>query len=648
MFKIFPSKFKKIVATIAAGLVLTGITVVSPKALASGPVFNRLQGDREMLVAKIANTTAYADPLSANTSDKVTVAVYIHNGGDGVARNTRVSLAPLTSGEISSHKVRSSVWADNADKVTDTVVNGVVVGAPDLTLNLNQAARLSYVPGSTKWFPDYGSNQSQTGIIMPDNIMSEQGLLLGDVDYCWDHVGYVLADFIFTSTPQEVRLETDKWVDRFGGENNQWVKENTAQPGDLMRYQVAFKNSGNTDALNTKVTDRLPDGVTYQANSVSKRIKDANNNDIDILIPDSQLTISGQSITIPLGTVKPGENNSGYVYMRVQVDNLAVGTHVLVNHSDLSADNAPTVSAIATTTVVVTPEPVVDLHILKEVANISTGTNIWSRENTAKPGDHMQYRLTVYNQGNTSADNVSVKDILPNYVSYISGSTAVYTAEHPNQGTSLPDGITAGGINIGSVAAGVPNGNKFIVFEVVISTDMGSGNIDLVNKGEVYLSGVKKGESTALTTVTAVRGLLITKEVWNPTTSSWVSRLEGMKPGNQVIFKILIRNTGTTTVNNPVIRDFLPQYLTYINGSSQMDGSVVLNDTWITQNQGLLIANVVPGGFKVITFKATIGACPPGGGYSVTNRATVVADGVAEQSSSADVVIVAGPPVMPK
>lgn len=648
MNNIFASKFKKIAACVAAGLVLAGVSMVSPKALASGPFFNRLQGDREMLMAKISNTTTYADPLSANKTDKVTVAVYIHNGGDGVARNTRVSLAPLTSGEQISHKIRSAVWADNADRVTDTIVNGVVVGAPDLTINLDQASRLSYVPGSTKWYPDYGANQDQTGIIMPDEIMNEQGLLLGDVDYCWDHVGYVLADFIFTSTPQEVRLETDKMVGLFGGDNNQWSKENSAQPGDLMRYQIAYNNAGNANAINTKILDRLPVGVTYQTESVSKRVKDANNNDVDIAIPDSALTFNGQNITIPLGTVLPGEGNSGYVYIRVKVNNLPVGTHVLINNSDLSADNAATVSSSAKTTVVVTPQPVVDLHILKEVANISVGTSIWARENTARPGDHLQYRLTVYNQGNSDAENVSVKDTLPNYVTYIPGSTKVYTAANPNNGTSLPDGITAGGINIGKISAGVPNGNRFIVFEVVVSTDMGSGNFDLLNKGEVYLAGVKKDESTAKTTVTAERGLLLTKEVWNPTTSNWVSRLEGVKPGNQVIFKIQVRNTGSTTINNPLIKDILPQYLTYIAGSTQMDGSVSIADEWITQNKGIGIANVVAGGYKDITFKATIGACPPGGGYTVTNRATVTADGFSEKTASADVVIVAGPPILPR
>jgi uncharacterized repeat protein (TIGR01451 family) len=648
MKNIFTSKFKKIAAIVAASLTLAGTAFISPQALASGPFFNRLQGDREMLMAKISNTTTYADPLSAKTTDKVTVAVYIHNGGDGVARNTRVSLAPLTSGEVSTHKIKSAVWADNADKVTETIVNGQIVGAPDLTLNLDGAANLSYVPGSTKWYPDYGANQNQTGIIMPDEIMSANGLLLGDVDYCWDHVGYVLADFIFTSTPQEVRLETNKWVIRNGGDNNQWVKENSAQPNDTLRYMVYYNNAGNGNALNSKIVDQMPVGVTYQPNSMSKRVKDANNNDIDIPVADSSLTIAGQNITIPLGTVLPGQGNSGYITFSVKVNSLPVGTHVLVNHEDLSASNAATVSSSAQTTVIVTPTPVVDLHILKEVANLSSGTTIWSRENTAQPGDHMQYRLSIYNQGNTAAENVSVKDILPNYLTYVTGSTKIYTTASPNSGTQLPDGITVAGVNIGRINPGVPDGNKYIIFEVTVSTDMGSGNYDLINKGEVYISNIKKDESTAKTTVTAERGLLLTKEVWNPATSNWVSRLEGVKPGNQVIFKIMVRNTGTTVINNPLIKDLLPQYLTYINGSTQMDGSVSVDDAWITQNTGIGIANVVAGGFKVITFKATVGACPPGGGYTVTNRATVVADGFNEKSASADVVIVAGPPVLPQ
>lgn len=638
---------KKLVTGAVTLSFIIGMIASGPHASASGAVFNRLQGDLDTLVGRTQNQESYSDPVDATVQDEVTVAMYVHNGGDTDARNTRVSLQALTSGEVQTHKLRAAIWADNADLVNETVVNGQIVGQPDLTINLDAPANMSYIPGSTLWYPNFSDNPSESGIPMPDGIMSSAGINLGDLGFCWSTVGYVLASFSFAPTVRTAHLQTDKWVALFGGGNNEWVKENTAQPADLMRYQIYYNNNGNGDAKDVKITDTLPVGVTYQAGSIVQRIKDANNQDLDILIPDSAVQFNGQTITIPLGTVKPGQNNSGFIYMRVKVDNLSVGTHVLINNETVSASNADSVSASAKTTVVVNPTPVPDLHILKEVVNTTQGATNWERDNTAKPGDHMQYRLTIYNQGNAPADNVTVKDTLPADITYVAGSTKLYIATS-NDPTSLPDGITATGISLGTVQNGVPTGNKFIVFEVIVSPTLPAGTFDRINKAEVFMAGVKKDESTARTTITATVGLLIEKTIWNAGSSQWVTRLEGVKPGNVILYRIQIKNTGNTTITNPVVKDTLPQLVRYIAGSTLMDGSVQVNDTWITQNAGILIANATPGFVKTITFKVTIGACPPGGSSTLTNSAFVIADGISQKTATADVVVTAGPPPIPR
>ncbi|GEM_PF-5356862 len=637
------TKIKKLISYAVVGTTLFGVvSATGPNVLADGPVFNRLAGDREMTVGRTQSQDSYSDPVSATTADKVTVAVYVHNGGNAMARNAKVRMQPLTSGVQTQHKIRTFLSADNAATVTDTVINGQVVGSPDMTINLNEGAELQYAPGSTLWFPDV----NQPGIRMPDGIM-DQGVNLGDVDFCWEHVGYVLADFTFRPQVQNPDLQTDKWVALFGG-NNQWVKENTANMGDELRYQVLFRNNGTGNALNTKIVDTLDAGLTYQPNSVSKRVKDAQGNDIDIIIPDSQLIISGQTITIPLGTLEPGAGKGGFVYLRAKVNQgLAVGMHVLKNREDLRADNVPTVSSQAQTTVTVTPTPVPDVKILKEVVNVTQGGTRWVRENTAKPGDRLQYRLTVYNQGTGPAQNISVKDTLPTHVSYVAGSTKIYTTD-PASGQPLPDGITTGGVTVGTIQNGVPDGNRYITFDVTISSDLPAGNIDLINTGIVLMNGVEKDRSTAKTTVTAETGLLLSKEVWNATSGQWVTRMDGLKPGDTVTYRILVRNTGNTTVNHPVIKDTLDPLLTYVAGSSRMDGSVQIPDEWITTGAGALIANVTPGNFKFLTFNARIGACPPGGTTTITNTATVTADGIAQKTATAVVTATAGPPPPPR
>lgn len=633
---------KKITSLSVLGLTLYSVVAGGTGALASGPDFNKLEGDREFTVGRTANQAAYSDPVSATTADRVTIAVYYHNNVTGTtATNVTVqSVLPIAS--ATTHVIHTALRADNATPITDTVVGGQIVGSPDLTINLDHAANVSYVPGSTKWFPDLQQNPDQAGIPMPDGITTS-GLNIGSIDGCWSHAGYVLYDVAFSSN---AGLETDKWVAVYGG-NNVWVKTNTASAGDELRYQVRFGNTGNGTASNVRVVDTLPAHSTYVPGTIIKRTLNAQGNDIDTPISDTQVIFNGQTITIPLGDVLPGQNNSGYLYLRTKIDPaLQVGTYMLKNDENTVADNAALVSASATTTVTVTPNPVSDLKLLKEVANVTQGSTRWVKSNTASPLDRMQYRLTVYNQGTAPANNVSVKDTLPQYITYVAGSTKIFTTD-PNSGQSLPDGITTTGVSVGSIQNGVPVGNRYIVFDVSIDGSMPAGNTDLVNSSDVFENGVKKDSSTALTTVTSETGLLFTKEVWNASNGQWVTSLNGVKPGDVITYRLMVRNTGNTTVTGIVLKDTVPQFVTYISGSSREDG-VPISDAWITTPAGQALPNQTAGNFKIISFQVTVGACPPGGTITLTNLATATADAMPLKTAHADIIVTAGPPNLPR
>ncbi len=635
-------RFKKVISLAVVGLTVFGVSTNGAGALAANPDFNKLEGDREFTVGRTQNQPEYSDPVSATTSDRVTVAVYYHNNITGTTATNVTIKSILPTNIAKTHVVTTSLSADNASTIYDTVVNGQIVGSPNLTINLDQAAKLSYVPGSTKWFPNLQQNPNQPGIQMPDGIVGA-GLNIGGIEGCWSFAGYVLYDLAFSSQPL---LETEKWVAKYGGDN-QWVKTNTANAGDELRYQILFGNTGNGTAKNVRIQDRLPEHVTYVPNTAVKRVLDSNGNDQDIVIPDSQITFTGSTMTIPVGDVLPGQNNSGYVYIRVKIDpNLIVGFYTLTNIEDLLADNAITVNASAVTTVTVTPTPVSDVKLLKEVANISQGSARWVKSNTAKPGDSMQYRLTVYNQGTKESGEVTLKDVLPQYISYVPGSTKIYTSNPLDNGSSLPDGITIAGVSIGKVMNGVPNGNRFIVFDVKVSNVIPSGNQDLTNSADVFEAGVKKDTSTALTTVTSETGLILTKEVWNASNATWVTSMSA-KPGDVVTYRLMVRNTGNTTITGIVLKDTLPQYVTYVLGSSREDG-VSISDAWITTGAGQLLPNLTAGNFKIITFQAKIGACPPGGTYTLTNKVDSTATGLPNKSATADVIVTASAPNVPR
>lgn len=101
----------------------------------------------------------------------------------------------------------------------------------------------------------------------------------------------------------------------------------------------------------------------------------------------------------------------------------------------------------------------------------------------ANLGDTVEYQIYYNNDSTEHVDNVMVKDVLPNNMEYIAGSTKVYNSANPKGVKILDDTITTTGINIGSYG---PNANAYIRFRAkVVDKSMVCGTNKLVNWGQV-------------------------------------------------------------------------------------------------------------------------------------------------------------------
>ena len=463
----FRSK-KKVLATVAicttVAAAVFGLQAERIAKSAGTPRFNFLPGDAEMLrVAKITDST-WADPINANIGDRVAFLFYYHNGVvDTVAHNTRLRVdLPIDQG--TQLKATSYLWSDETAYITDTVVDGQIVGLSGGTINVPTNARIQYVPGSTKLF----ANGSQTGVTIADGITTNSGVNIGDIQGCWPYAGYVtfLADIY--------------------GQSNLVMDKKVAHPGE----------------------------------------------------------------------------------------------------------------------------------------------STWHNEISANPGDSVAYHLGIRNNGNVTATAVTVKDIMPQYMTYETGTTYYYTQAHP-EGVKLPDTIYTTGVSIPDMVPG-DAGVTYVTYRATVSISIPAGSWELINTAKVFQNGVEKDQDQAKVIVTAARGMVIDKKVSNGT--SWVEE-NTAKLGDEVAYRIIIRNTGNIYANNVRVRDVLPVYVSYIPGSTKVDGTVVV-DNIITQN-GLLIGNMAPGAQKVITLRGKIYGCPPVGGYTLTNTGYVWATSVTAISDTA-------------
>ncbi len=106
-----------------------------------------------------------------------------------------------------------------------------------------------------------------------------------------------------------------------------------------------------------------------------------------------------------------------------------------------------------------------------------SGTTGWQKSIVAKPGDKLDYLLSYENTGTTAQNDVVLKDVLPQGLAYVPGSSKLTNDQ--GDGVAIPDGVEKDGVNIGNYGAGA---NAFLAFSATVTTQ---GCETLVNTADV-------------------------------------------------------------------------------------------------------------------------------------------------------------------
>ncbi len=269
-----------------------------------------------------------------------------------------------------------------------------------------------------------------------------------------------------------------------------------------------------------------------------------------------------------------------------------------------------------------------NLSIAKTVRNTTTGQSSYSDSINASNNDRLAWQLQIQNTSNTNATNVFVYDTLPSYMSYVSGSTRV-------DGSYVSDGVTSGGINVGSLSSGA---TRTITFETQVNSS-NSSNQTLTNYAYVRADGITERNDTAVVYLGSNISsgyLSISKTVRNLTTNQTsLSVSTNANPGDKVLFLIQISTpVNSQALTNVRVWDTLPAGFSYVSGSARVDNNYA-NDGLVTGgiNIGTLYANQS----RSINFEATIN-----NNYSnanLINYAYTSADGIPQNSAFAQVIL---------
>jgi uncharacterized repeat protein (TIGR01451 family) len=624
----------KLIPAAVLGFFITGGIMT---ATANSPQFNILNEDFPTLMVEKPGQAwgTSGTSLNANVGDVVWMQVWAHNGVvNTTAIDSRAKV--ILPGEGVNHVATGQVWASNAS-----------VKSGNASVNVGVQSKLTYIPGSAQLLKNV--NNQMTVVSWPqgvngDDIVSANGVKIGNIEGCWQFAEAVRIQVRVEGV--NAQITTNK---RVAKASEPFVTDTTAQPADAAEYRIYVENTGNGTARAPKVVDILDAKTKYIPGTSFARVKQ-NGNDYDQPIPDSNIVketlADGRTkLTYYFVDLQPGAQNAFYLHFMVRLEPtnvFPIGTTVIPNTADACATNVACVSTNQTTiTVVRQNDQVISFSLIKDVRNRTNGDTMWKDQlvGSAATNDEVEYRLTVTNTGNTTAQNVTLKDILPAGVQFVSGHTFLYNKNTGTAGQAISgNAIVNSGYVFSSIEAGTQN-QQVIIFRAKVTDNVQCPNTATkINKGQVIFQNNVKVEDTA-TFILGCKGLIIQKDV-KDRNGNFVDDGGIFTESEVVTYRIVVTNNGATTVNNPVIRDILPANVTYVTGSLAIDGEF-LNSTLQNAffNNGVTLTNFTAGMSKTITFKVRIIDCPNLGDTRLVNVAKLYADGVAEKQDTAVITV---------
>ncbi|WP_334056460.1 isopeptide-forming domain-containing fimbrial protein [Polaribacter sp. P097] len=353
------------------------------------------------------------------------------------------------------------------------------------------------------------------------------------------------------------------------------VDNATPNEGDTINYTIVVTNNGGSDATNVNLTDNLPTGVTY----VSHTTTSGSYNTGSGLWDGFNLT-NGDSETLTItATVNAGTGDS-------TITNTAITAQ-----SDQS--DPTTTGDVLSASITVTST---NLVTVKSVSN-----------STPNEGDVVVYSIEISNNGPSDATNVSLTDILPNGVTYVSDDSA------GNYNT------TSGVWIIGTIANGTTQ-----TLNISASVDAGTGaNQTTITNTTTAAIGDQSDPTTSGDVLSASINV-------NSVDLITVKTVDNASPNinDTVKYSIAVSNSGPNSANNVSLTDVLPAGITYVSDNSAGAYNVTTG-VWT-------IGTVSNRQTKVLEITATVDSDQ--GGNAITNTTTLATGDEADSDNSTDVL----------
>ena len=388
-----------------------------------------------------------------------------------------------------------------------------------------------------------------------------------------------------TCRPGQPNFSIEKLV-KIAGTNDKYTENVVADPGTLLEFVVAVKNTGNIPLKNMVVTDDLPTGMVYKAGTTRL----VNSNGVNKHLPDSpSLFYKG----ITLSTMKVAEVDfvifQAYLPQATSTNptlkECETGKTKLVNLAHAKPSGLHTQSDTASAE---TCKKTPGFEVVKNVRK--AGETTWNQDVTVNYGDTVEYQILVNNTGKTDLKNVLVTDTQPVGVTFVNGSVKL-NGQTVNNGDKLfSTGVTIPEIKQGAHA------------EVTFSARVQGQPTECREK---TFKNIASAKPVGLTVKSDDAN--VTAECVNNPAVSITKKVDGVKAkevelNQEFTYQLVVKNEGNVALKNAVVTDPAPAGVQMISA----DKGTVTNNVF-----SYTIPNLAVGASETIAIRAKVIAYNP-------------------------------------
>lgn len=362
-----------------------------------------------------ASNETYADSISLTAGKEYVVFMYYHNNAKSnlnlVATGTyaKTELPAIVAKGSAGTKANGYIGASNANptQVWD-----------DISFKNSTAGdiALRYVPGSTT-IHNFGATD---GMTLPDTIATTgtplgYNAIDGKVPGCNEFAGYVT----FRVKADQANFNVSKQVRKSG--TTTWSESVAVKHGDMVDYQIEYKNTGTTEQTDVVVKDVLPAGVQYVPGSTYVK-NSANPN--GKLINDDLVTSKGVNI----GTYSPGANAFLKFSAKVTATDsqLKCGPNTLKNVATVYTKNG---SKYDDANVTVDKECAPEVKYACKALGITQVNRTTFRFNTSYTAQNATFKSVTYVIKNAAGATVDTKTSTSTSLDYTQATAGKYTVQ---------------------------------------------------------------------------------------------------------------------------------------------------------------------------------------------------------------------------